>query len=356
MRRAEIIGLGMIGGSLGLALRAAGWHVTGSDESDGVTAARARALGVVDAVGEDQRSDLLVIATPASVVVGVANARLASQAVSGRSIPVVTDVAGVKSPIVEGLPLPFFVGGHPMAGNERSGLDGADATLFRGATWVLTPSPASSTGALEALRTVIDSLGARPAVMTASRHDQLAAAVSHVPHLSAAALLGLATSRRLAGRLAPEGEPTSAEEPAGLWPGVGGGEQISALDLCAGGFRDLTRIALSDPGPWLDIIEMNAGEIGASLDDLIEQLGQIREIVARHDAVGLRGVLHTARGARRSLEERPGSTRSRGRGPSPIRTHPILAPRARRLTEESEVDDPPGTLGDGVEIVGPQPG
>ena len=105
---------------------------------------------------------------------------------------IVTDVAGVKTAIVSAVAHPRFVGGHPMAGSEQEGVDGADAELFEGATWVLTPTAATDPDAFARLRAVVVSFGADVVAMSAGRHDELVAMVSHVPHLTAAALMTLA--------------------------------------------------------------------------------------------------------------------------------------------------------------------
>ena len=138
--RAMIIGTGLIGGSVGMALRAQGWHVSGIDESPG-TAARAVALGALDHEGEDRSADLVVVATPVHVAAGVIADVLSSP--DWNPDAVVTDVGGVKGPLVAAVDRPRFVGGHPMAGSEQVGIDGASAELFVGATWVLTPTPAT---------------------------------------------------------------------------------------------------------------------------------------------------------------------------------------------------------------------
>src|SRR3954470_19491120 len=150
--RALVVGTGLIGGSIGLALRGLGWHVTGRD-LDEKRAARAVELGALDAVGDDPQADVVFIATPVGSIADEARAALAQ----GR---IVTDVGGVKGPIVRAVGDSRFVGGHPMAGSEQEGVDGADATLFDGATWVLTPTDDTDTTAYTQVRAVVSSLGA----------------------------------------------------------------------------------------------------------------------------------------------------------------------------------------------------
>jgi prephenate dehydrogenase len=144
-----------------------------------------------------------------------------------------------------------------MAGSEQEGIDGADGELFEGATWVLTPTATTDADAYTRLRTVVSSMGADVFALPAQRHDELVAVVSHVPHLTAATLM----------RLAAEG----AEEHAAL------------LRLAAGGFRDMTRIAASHPGIWPDICAENRDAIVHVLDRLVDQLWQVRDLVANGD-------------------------------------------------------------------------
>lgn len=272
-RRAEVVGLGLIGGSLGLALGAAGWHVTG-DDVDPSRCEQALELGAVAATGEDPEAELAFVATPASIVAAVARGRLAA----GPAGRVVTDVAGVKRQIVEDVASPAFVGGHPMAGSEQEGLAGADAELFVGATWVLTPAASTDAGAFARVRSVASELGAEVVALPPERHDALVAMVSHVPHLTAATLMSLAAD--------------ASEEHAAL------------LRLAAGGFRDMTRIAAGHPGIWPDICAENAPAILEALDSLVERLVATRAVVAGGDRRQLVQLLEHARAARRELVPR----------------------------------------------------
>src|SRR5947209_7798163 len=174
--RANIVGTGLIGGSIGLGLRAQGWYVTGRD-ADPARAARAVELGALDTVGEDPDAAVTFVATPVSSIVGEAQRAL-------RQPGVVTDVGGVKGPIVAGVNDPRFVGGHPMAGSEQEGVDGARPDLFEGATWVLTPRLDTDADAYTRVRSVVTSLGAEVLALPPERHDDLVATVSHVPHLA----------------------------------------------------------------------------------------------------------------------------------------------------------------------------
>lgn len=269
--RACVVGVGLIGGSVGLALRARGWHVTGRD-TDPDRLARALQLGAIDEAGDGRDADITFIATPVAVVVEEARKALAGGGL-------VTDVASVKASIVASVDEARFVGGHPMAGSEQLGLDGADASLFEGATWVLTPTPTTDPGGFTRLRDVLISLGANVVAVSPDDHDALVAVVSHVPHLTAAALMTLASEQ--------------AEEHAAL------------LRLAAGGFRDMTRIAAGHPGIWPDICSANRPAIVAALDRLIESLERVRGMVDSDQQEGLLALLQSAHVARRNLPVRP---------------------------------------------------
>ncbi|MFM8688947.1 MAG: prephenate dehydrogenase, partial [Acidimicrobiaceae bacterium] len=184
-RRANVLGLGLIGGSLALALAKHGFVVSGSDASI-ETEQSAVARGIISAIGIDPLAEISFIATPVSSIPD--QAKLALSKTKG----IVTDVGGVKSSVVNSVSDARFIGGHPMAGSELAGLDGADDALFEGAVWVLTPSAQSSDESFESLAKIIRTLGAEIVVLDAERHDRLVAVVSHLPHLTAATLMGLA--------------------------------------------------------------------------------------------------------------------------------------------------------------------
>jgi len=267
-RRAVIVGTGLIGGSIGLALRARGWHVTGRDR-DAARAARALELGVLDAVGDDPRADITFIAVPVSAI--AAEAKHALDTTEG----VVTDVGSVKAPVVAAVNDRRFVGGHPMAGSEQEGVAGADGALFEGATWVLTPTTDTDGDAYSRLQAAVVSLGANVVAVPPERHDALVALVSHLPHLTAATLMGLA---------ADESE-----------------EHATLLRLAAGGFRDMTRVAAGSPVIWPDICVENRDAIVESLDRLVDALSRMRAIVSEGDRSALLVTLERARSARVNL-------------------------------------------------------
>lgn len=273
-RRAGIVGCGLIGGSIALALRAAGWHVTG-DDADLGRAEQALALSALDAVGLDAQAEITFVCTPVHALPGAAAQVLAATA---HARGVVTDVGSVKRSVVDAVADPRFVGGHPMAGSEQDGIDGAHATMFEGATWVLTPTDETDPDAFTLVRSVVASFGADVVAVAPDRHDQLVAMVSHVPHLTAAALMGLAADAAT--------------------------EHATLLRLAAGGFRDMTRIAAGHPGIWLDICAENRDAIVATLDQLGAALANLRTVVSEGDRPALLAALDQARAARVNLPAR----------------------------------------------------
>jgi prephenate dehydrogenase len=273
--RATIVGTGLIGASIGIALRQRGWWVSGVDATPGL-AERAVALGALDAEGIDDEADVVFVATPVRASEAVIRDILARP--GRRADAIVTDVGSVKGPVVASVDHPSFVGGHPMAGSEQVGVEGADGDLFLGATWVLTPTALTDPMAYTRLRSVLVTLGATVVALPPDQHDSLVAVVSHVPHLTAATLMDLAS---------------------GL-----SHEHAALLQLAAGGFRDMTRVAAGQPTIWPDICEDNATAIVETLDMLIEALGTMRTRVAEHDHTELLSVLTRAATARRSLAAR----------------------------------------------------
>lgn len=251
-----------------MGLRRAGWYVTGTD-ADPTAAQRALELSAIDAIGEDPEAEITFVATPVGTVVREVELALA------RGGGVVTDVGSVKAPIGAAVRDERFVPGHPMAGSEQEGVEGADEDLFQGAVWVLTAGEYTDDAAYAKVHSVVTSLGADVVTMPADRHDALVAMVSHVPHLTAATLMKLADERAV--------------------------EHGALLRLAAGGFRDMTRIAAGHPGIWPDICGENRAAIIDVLDRLIDALGDVRAIVADDDREALLDVLETARAARTNL-------------------------------------------------------
>ena len=213
------------------------------------------------------QSDLVVLAVPPDEVVRVA---LKVTRLTRHSF-ILMDAASVKGPIVRSLekilpPRIQFVGSHPMAGSERSGIQAADPALFRDAACVVTRTARTNPLALRQVSRMWKRVGGRVIVMDPKRHDALVAQISHAPHLAAVALT-----------LLPE---------------------ASALSLAGGGFLDTTRIALSDPAMWDQICRMNCPQILVALNKLIKELNELKDLVQRKP-VGLKGKLRKAASRRR---------------------------------------------------------
>jgi len=271
-----IIGLGLIGGSLGLALRCGGVArcVVGVARRQGAVAA-ARRMGAVDrgyvAIAPAvEKADLVVIATPPSSVVPLAE-EVARR--TARTL-LLTDAASTKGSIVRGwaraLPRRIqAVGSHPMAGSEKKGIEAASERLFVGALGVVTPLPGTPPAAVRRVRALWEAVGMRTTTMSPARHDAVVAMVSHVPHLLAAGLVSCAT----------------AEE----------------LSVAAAGFAEMTRVALGDPALWEDICVTNRAAILRALARVDGTLRRMEKALARGEWLDLRRRLADGRRKRRLL-------------------------------------------------------
>jgi len=240
VRHAVVIGTGLVGTSIALALRNAGVHV-GLHDRDDDAVAMAVELGAGVAAGpEDPPADVVVIATPPSTVVGV----LCEAQACGLGA-VYTDVASTKERIVAdveraGADLASYVPGHPIAGGELSGPTGARADLFVGRPWALCPSQATSLAAVLGVIELVKACRAVPKTLPPDAHDRVLALVSHVPHVVSAVL---------AARF--------ADADAGTLSWVGKG------------LRDTTRIAAGDPDLWCDILRHNAPAVAEELESVL---------------------------------------------------------------------------------------
>ena len=270
-RRANVLGLGLIGGSIASALRLRGWHVSGADE-DQQRESDALARSFIDARGIDRLAEVSFVATP------VSQTEQGAKRLLNETRGVVTDVGSVKRPIVEAIDDSRFVGGHPMAGSELQGLDGADGEMFQGAVWVLCPSPSTSDSSFSTVASLIREIGGDVLALPAARHDQLVAVTSHLPHLAAATLLSLARSRA--------------------------DDHAAVMRLAAGGFRDMTRVASGSPTIWLDICRENQAAIVEAIDAMIDGLSDMRKIVNDTDSTTLLSRLNEARSVRANLPGR----------------------------------------------------
>ena len=306
----RVVGTGLIGASIGLALTRTGAVVSLEDPST-TACALARDLGAGVLAAEVQHAPaLVVVAAPPDAVAAVVVRELAAWPEA-----VVTDVASVKLAVLEqvtalGGDLRRYVGSHPMAGRERSGAIAAQADLFEGRSWVVASGPAAGEAAVAAVLDLAVAVGAAPIRMTPADHDAAVAAVSHVPQIAAS--LVAARLREL-----PD----------------------SAVALAGQGIRDVTRIAASDPMMWTQILAGNAPALRTVLEELAVDLDAVLQAVraldagARHggDGQGARGVLARAVASGNAGHARiPGK---HGSAPTAYATVTVLVP------------DEPGALG-----------
>jgi prephenate dehydrogenase len=275
-----VVGLGLMGGSLAAALRGHCEAVVGvARRRETLDEALRREMidrGTLDLGEALQDAGVVVLATPVRTVLSLV--RQAGRFLGEGSL--LMDLGSTKREIVRAMAsLPSGIqplGGHPMCGKERSGLAAADPALYRGARFVLTPLARTSAEAIVLGQELAHAAGALPLVMDAAAHDRKVAITSHVPYVLSAALLSAAVE-------------ASGREP-GLWP------------LAAGGFRDMTRLAGSDPRMVLDIMLTNRDNVLAGLDLLQARLSEFGALLRRGDEGGLAERISGAR--QRFLEVR----------------------------------------------------
>ncbi|NUN68913.1 MAG: prephenate dehydrogenase/arogenate dehydrogenase family protein [Bacteroidetes bacterium] len=235
-----IIGLGVIGGSLGLAIRQSvpGAVVTGFDDEERTGSALNREAvhyGATSLAASVHDADIIFLCTPVRTIISL----MPAVAAACRKNAIITDVGSTKGEIVTAAKKAFrrnglFVGGHPMAGSEGKGIEHADPLLFQNATYVLCAEKPKA-AAIAPLTRVLHAVGARVLFLPARDHDTIAAAISHLPQLVAVAMMGMVAAKSRTSR--------------------------GYLQLAAGGFRDITRIASSPYGMWRDILSTNAAGI-----------------------------------------------------------------------------------------------
>ncbi|MBU1487024.1 prephenate dehydrogenase [bacterium] len=263
IEKVSIIGVGLIGGSLGLALKKKGLasKIVGIGRRE-TSLREALRVGTVDEVTLDlkegvSQADLVILAAPVGSILRI-----------GREIvphlkqgAILTDVGSTKEEIVRALGAltKDFVGAHPMAGSNESGVEKATASLFEKATCVITPTGETSKKALDVVENLWKKIGARVVKMSPETHDFLVAITSHLPHLAASSLVSLAAK-----------------------------EKEKAVPLIATGFKDTTRIAASDPRLWSDIFLSNKEMVLSALKEYKEILSQWEELIREEDQEGIR--------------------------------------------------------------------
>ncbi|MEG3629186.1 prephenate dehydrogenase [Streptomyces poriticola] len=306
MRSALVIGTGLIGTSAALALTGRGVTVHLADHDPG-QARTAAALGAGTDETPDGPVDLAIVAAPPAHVADVLDDALRRGLARGY-----VDVASVKGgPRRElqarGLDLSAYIGTHPMSGREKSGPLAATADLFEGRPWVLTPTRDTDTEVLNLALELVSHCRAVPVVMDADAHDRAVALVSHMPHL---------VSSLVAARL------QHAEE--------------AAVRLCGQGIRDVTRIAASDPGMWIDILSANPGpvadlltDVGADLEETVRALRALESADGEKRREGTAGIEDVLRRGNAGQVRVPGK---HGSAPRSYETVAVL------------IDDQPGQL------------
>lgn len=284
VERVAIIGLGLIGSSIARAVRARlpDVAVTGHDASADVRA-EARRLGFCSDVADDGAAavadaDLVILAVPVGCMTDAARA----MAPGLKADAIVSDVgsskAGVSEALAQALPDHVVIPAHPVAGTENSGPAAGFATLFDGRWCILTPGKAAPAEAVNAVAGLWEALGAKVDVMDAAHHDMVLAVTSHLPHLIAYTIVGTASELE---------EVTESE----------------VIKYSAGGFRDFTRIAASDPVMWRDVFLANRDAVLATLQRFNEDLTVLQQAIRRGDAAKLEEWFTRTRAIRRSIIE-----------------------------------------------------
>ena len=284
-KQVAIIGVGLIGGSLGMILRrkALADHVVGIGRRV-ENLKTAVALGAIDRYVADPQegvrgADLIVLATP----VDTYERHLQEWAHCLAPGAIVSDVGSVKGTLVErseaAMPAGVhFVGAHPIAGKEKTGVAAGSDQLFKGARCILTPTKRTDATALERVRQLWEETGSVMLTMDPHLHDQILGAVSHLPHVAAFALMNALSELR--------------------------DQELSALNLAAhsgGGLRDTTRIAASSPEMWRDIFLWNRDNVVSYINRYTRALEELKRLIAAGDAAGIEKALERAKGEREKL-------------------------------------------------------
>jgi prephenate dehydrogenase len=291
--RVAVIGVGLIGGSFALALKQAKacGHVVGVGRNpENLKLALAR--GVIDSMQGDaaraaENADLVLVSAPVGQFAKIF--REVGAALKPGAI--LTDAGSTKRDVVAAArkalkkKIAQFVPAHPIAGAEKSGAGAANAELFRGRRVVITPLRENPPQAVERINQAWSTCGARTSQMSPEQHDAVFAAVSHLPHLLAYALVHDVAGRKNANEL---------------------------FSFAAGGFRDFTRIASSHPEMWRDICVANADKLGAELASYTKKLAAVKKMLARRDAKGLEKLFDEARDARESWLQKTWAGRKPG--------------------------------------------
>ncbi len=301
-----IVGVGLIGGSIGMALKGAGHRLVGYDPRPEHLdkAIERHCLDARATLAEVAASDAVFVAVPPAHVTAV----LAEMEPGLNPEGAVSDCTSVKSAILDwvgargGVLAERFVGGHPMAGHEKSGPAYASEWMFRGARWLLTPTKRTATDARERIAALVKETGAKPVRLDAAEHDRHVAVLSHLPHIVAASLVEI-------------------------------GARIETPEVAAGSWRDLTRVGGVDPDLWSQILAGNAAQNAAAIDALAESLARYRDLLAAPD--DLRAALASVAEIKAAQTRRAAPGASEGEAPETLaksasRSRPKAGPKVRR--------------------------
>lgn len=276
MRQVTIIGLGLIGGSVARGLRDQGLEIVAFDR-DFDSLKSGLELGIIDRAehsiaGAVANSDLVLIAVPVLAMTSVL-----TEIKAAAPNAVLTDVGSVKQPVLDAFIEVYgsvpsnFVPGHPIAGSEKHGVAAANPHLFKQHRVLLTPLENTEASATSLVRDLWSSLGAEVSLMTVAHHDSVLAQTSHLPHLLAYALIDTLSVQ---------------------------GDSLEIFDYAAGGLRDFSRIAASDPTMWRDIFMSNREPLLAILDQYTRELGELRQVIESNNATELFERLSRSKAAR----------------------------------------------------------
>jgi prephenate dehydrogenase len=282
IKNITVIGLGLIGGSLALSLKNLknGFFITGYDKDpEAMNIAIYRkiidkaAISYEDSVRD---ADLVIIATPVRLITDV-SLKIKDSLKSGA---IITDVGSAKNNIVKNMNqiLPqnvIFIGGHPMAGSENEGVLSARSDLFINTFYILTPTDNTNSQALITLHNLFTKIGAKVITISPKEHDKIVSLISHLPHILSTNLVALVDDKQK--------------------------ELNNLFKLCAGGFRDMTRIAASNTKMWLDISFENKEEIINSINDYVSYLNKFKESLVNNDEEYIKKHYHQAKEARLNL-------------------------------------------------------
>jgi prephenate dehydrogenase len=284
MGRVAVLGTGLMGTSVAMAAARAGATVVGWDMDPATTARAAATAGFAEARSLEEAVvsvDLVVVCTPIPTIAPVVAAALAAAPDA-----IVTDVGSIMgsvsreiSALADPAHLSRYIPGHPMGGSERSGPEHASPSVVDGIVWVISAGETTEADAVRGLEGWVESLGARPVRMPADRHDRLVAFVSHLPQVASTALMGLAATEE-------------ADEP-------------EILLLAAGGFRDLTRLAASDPALWSSILLANREQIADAIELYVDRLRSLRDDVLGSRGQAVESTFAHAKDARLRLATKP---------------------------------------------------